>query len=293
MTPPTRGLVAMPADQYHADPCKEPSLSASIAHLLVSKSPAHAWLVHPRLGGKRRKATREMSHGTLVHALLLDTVEDSIAIIDADSYRSKAAQEERAAAEIDGKTPVLAKDFAAAKTTCVAVMEQLLDLGIRLTGVSEIAAFWQERADDGRMIQCRGMLDHLIMQDGIIYDLKTCRSAHPEAIRKHIEAYGYDIQATAYTRAIEQIHPELAGRVEYKWLFLESDEPHCITPAEPAGTMQQLGALRWARAVNTWAQCTASNEWPPYVRDTARIEASKWALEGVFADIEAEAEAQE
>src|SRR5215831_5713580 len=45
----TPGVYAMPAAQYHADPCPTPSLSASIIKLICLDSPAHAWTAHPKL----------------------------------------------------------------------------------------------------------------------------------------------------------------------------------------------------------------------------------------------------
>ena len=35
--------------EYHADPAPEPSLSRSLAHTLLTRSPRHAWQAHPRL----------------------------------------------------------------------------------------------------------------------------------------------------------------------------------------------------------------------------------------------------
>ena len=61
----------LPEHEYHSDPCDSPSLSASIAQTIVLESPAHAWLQHPRFGGKQIEPTKEMDRGTLVHALLL------------------------------------------------------------------------------------------------------------------------------------------------------------------------------------------------------------------------------
>ena len=50
------GIHDIPPREYHADPCPAPSLSRSIAKLLVERSPAHAYAAHPRLGGPRNRA---------------------------------------------------------------------------------------------------------------------------------------------------------------------------------------------------------------------------------------------
>src|SRR5215831_16517159 len=39
----------MPSEEYFTDPCPEPSLTQSIAKLLIARSPAHAKCAHPRL----------------------------------------------------------------------------------------------------------------------------------------------------------------------------------------------------------------------------------------------------
>ena len=43
------GVYSLPDDAYHADPCPGPSLSSSVAKLMLDRSPLHAWHAHPRL----------------------------------------------------------------------------------------------------------------------------------------------------------------------------------------------------------------------------------------------------
>lgn len=281
---PTVGLVAMPPEQYHADPCAAPSLSSSIAHLLVAKSPAHAWLAHPKLGAQPVESTAAMDEGTLLHELILrpSEAQQRLVVVTADNWRTKAAQEQRDTARAEGKLALLERDLMAALQASVEILRRFRDLGVVLSGASEVAAFWQERASDGTVVQCRGMFDHVLRTEGVIYDLKKSRTAHPKAIRKHVEGYGYHIQATAYRRALEQIEPGHAGRVQFRWLFVEATAPYGVTVAEPAGSMRALGDACWSQAVDTWAQCLATGEWPAYPREVQRIEASPWALEGAF-----------
>lgn len=282
---PRVGLCAMPAAQYHTDPCEAPSLSSSIAYQLVAKSPAHAWLAHPRLGAKPSPSTPAQDEGSLFHELILrgpDEAMQRLVIVSADNWRTKAAQEKRDAAREQGKLALLEHDFEQALRSSIEILARFRELGVVLSGLSEVAAFWEEHASDGTLVQCRGMFDHVLRAEGVIYDLKKSRTAHPKAIRKHVEGYGYHIQATAYRRALEQIEPGLAGRVRFQWLFIEAQPPYGVTLAEPAGSMRALGDAYWSQAVDTWANCLATNEWPAYSREVQRIEASPWALEGAF-----------
>jgi hypothetical protein len=269
----------MSAEEYHADPCPEPSLSSSIAHALTAQSPRHAFLRHPRLGGLPRKATKPMNRGTLCHALLLGQGRD-VVVLEAADYKTKDAQRERDEAVAAGKTPVLADEYGEAGIAVNSIRDQLLnDFGITLDGESELAMFWHELADDGTRVPCRAMLDHWNEARGRGLDLKISRSAHPRACMLHMLEYGYDLQWAAYTSGLGKVFPKLQGRLEFLYLFAEGEPPYCVTPCEPAGTMRQVGESRWRRAINLWARCMRENKWPAYVTDVARLEAPPWALE--------------
>src|SRR5258708_36421550 len=103
---------------YHSDPCVRPSLSSSIAHTLVTQSPRHAWLEHPRLGGSKdsiAKRTKTMDEGQILHKLLLGAGA-KFEMVVADDWRTNASKESRAAIEAGGKIAVLAKNFEKLKT---------------------------------------------------------------------------------------------------------------------------------------------------------------------------------
>jgi hypothetical protein len=262
---------------YHADPLPTPSLSSSIAHLLVSQSPKHAWLAHPRLGGGAPKRSRTLDTGSMAHELLLGCGK-GIEVIDADDFKTKAAREARDAAYAVGKVPVLRDDLSDAQTVVEALKGQLLDLHINLDGDSEVPLTWEEETMHGGKVLCRGMLDHLILDAGVIYDVKTIRSANPKVCQKHMLEYGYDIQWAAYTSAVGKLRPALEGRTDFVFLFCELEPPYCITPVRPSGSMRQLGSSKWNRAVESWAFCLATGKWRGYAEGIIEIDAPEYAI---------------
>lgn len=284
---PSKALLALPhgttsisyditAEQYHADPFAAPSLSASIATVLDRQSPKHAHCLHPKLGGHRRAPTAALEGGTLIHALLLGE-EDKLRIVDVDDWRTKAAKEERAHALALGMVPVKRADFDDASATAEVLTAGFAERGIALKGASEVTVFWTEEADDGTVVQCRARMDHI---DGFsIFDLKSCRSTHPDALVKHVDSYGYAIQRAAYVSALEAaLGPRAAGRVSFTFLFFELDAPNDIVPAELSGAFRELGERRWRRAVNLWARCLRDNRWPGHADHTITIEPPTWAV---------------
>jgi hypothetical protein len=95
---------------YHADPCGSPSLSQSIAHTLITQSPRHAWLEHPRLGGQQRVSSKVMDEGSILHKLLLGAGAQFEMVV-ADDWRTKAAKEARDVIIAGGRIAILAHNF--------------------------------------------------------------------------------------------------------------------------------------------------------------------------------------
>lgn len=268
------------AEAYHADPFKAPSLSSSIAKTLIAKSPRHAWADHPKLGGgSGKKPTKEMDQGTLIHSLVLG-VGAEIVRVEADNWKTKAAQVAREEARKEGKVAVLEREYVAASGAAVSIIEQMRGHGIELTGRSEAALAWVEESYDGEPVQCRGMLDHVDVGAGAVLDLKVVVSAEPRFLERHVINMGNHIQAEAYRRALAAVEPTLQGRVDFKWVFVEMVEPTpVVVVGRPSGTMRELGDRQWRRAVDTWARCLAAKSWPAYADSgVVELEAPAWAL---------------
>lgn len=295
--------------EYLADPAPEPSLSSSIAKIMLDRSPAHARLAHPRLGGQRSESTPEQDMGTLVHRLVLGKGAD-VHPVPAGDWRTKAAREERAAARSAGKIAVLSSQYQEAVVAARAIVEHLSWQGVSLDGDSEVGILWQEEVAVPRLVEavrhnpvlhaaavavtgmeptwtespaiwCRTMLDHVTFRDGMlnVNDLKTIYSAHPDDCTRSALKFGYDIQQAAYTRAAELAWPEYAGRVVFSFLFCEVDPPYSVTVAQLDATMRERGRRRWNEAVETWSRCLHTDTWPSYTREPVTLQSPGWLLQ--------------
>lgn len=262
-------------DDYH----KRDGLSASIATTLDSRSPLHAWAEHPKLGGKDadpEDPSKAQDLGTVGHALVLGKGKQ-FEVLSFENYTTKAAREARDAARKAGKVPILGHLFERAATAAEAVRIQLADRGIHLDGRSELAVEWYEPSEHGPVL-CRAMFDHVWLRDGRILDLKFTHSAAPDAVERSAENFGYAIQQHAYRRALTALYPELAGRVDFLFVFCEPDRPYAVNVCRPDGALRELGETRWTRAVNTWARCLAENKWPAFGNGVNRLSVPAWAL---------------
>ena len=68
----TQILKNLPEDRYHSQiDVGTPLLTYSAVKTLVTKSPYHAYLNHPKLGAVPHKSTKAMNKGSIIHGLLL------------------------------------------------------------------------------------------------------------------------------------------------------------------------------------------------------------------------------
>lgn len=255
-----------------------PALSPSIAHLLTSESPLHAWSAHRLLGNKPRPPSDGMTKGQIIHALVLNDA-DRLEVIDADDFRSKAAREARDAALLAGKTPVAGPKYAEALEVADRILQRIIELGYDLSkGTTEQRIEWAEGAVHGDII-CHGHLDWLRNDRQLVIDLKTTdQSAHPDLCAGRLLRTAGVIQDAAYRRAVASRDPRLAGRVEFNFLFAQTVEPFAVTPIECAGSMREIGENRWYRAIELWSRCIKTNQWPSYSQSVVRVDAPSWAL---------------
>jgi hypothetical protein len=279
--------------EYYADPCDVPSLSPSIAKLLLH-CPSKAWLAHPKLGGQGTDRTKAMKAGSVIDELLT-TNGDRVQVVanvhtakgDLVEYPAnwnlKSAQERRDQLESEGFLPVLRHEYENAKATVAAIIAKAEAMRCPINrGVYQLAMAWTETADDGTEVQCRCKLDYCEPERGVIRDLKRLASAHPESCVRAMSAFGYDIQGAAYRRAFVANHPRLVGRESFQLICVEDKPPYPVTPVDLTGGFLALGESKWQRAVNLWARCLRDNVWPDYVTGPVRPEPKPWMIEDEF-----------
>lgn len=268
------GILDISADAYHADPCPQPSLSASICRVLTTSSPAHARVAHPRLNPDyQRQEEERFDVGTASHALLLEG-EAAIQVIDAPDWRTTAAREAREEARRNRKIPLLAHVLGDVEAMVAATRAQLdlidADPALFTDGKPERTLVWEE---DG--VWCRARLDWLRDDYAAVDDFKTTsRSANPEQWSRTIFGAGYDVQAAMYTRAVQAV----AGvDAVFRLCVQETFPPYALSVVSLAPDAMALAEAKVERAIATWRECLATGVWPAYPRRVCWAELPGWA----------------
>jgi len=261
------------AEAYHGDPCEEPSLSSSIAKILLTQSPLHAWLAHPRLNPKyRAREDSRFDLGSAAHALLLEG-EDRMTVLDFDDYRKKDAQQQRDDARAAGRFPILRHQFYDV-TAMVAEARKFIEstelAGIFQRGKPELTATWT----DGE-IHCRARFDWLTDDRKIILDLKTTDDARPEVFIRQIARMGYDLQAEFYVKAVEE-----CAQVSPAFVFLaqEIEPPYSCSLVGLSNAYREIGKAKCGGAMDRWARCLSTGKWPSYNPAIHWAEPAAWQV---------------
>lgn len=263
------------AEVYHADPTEQLSLSASLASILLSQSPAHAWARHPK-NPARIEETREdrFELGTCVHELFLRG-QNLIEVVDAADWRTAAAKEAREAARAEGRIALL-PDQAARVIEMVAEINRQLDAHAALPplfsgGKPEQTLVWED--DHG--ITCRARLDWLRDDYLAVDDLKTTSaSGEPNKWTRTMYGIGADVQVAFYVRGIERI---TGVTPVFRYVVAETYPPYAVSVVDLAPSAFELGRAKVQRAIDVWAECVESGEWPAYDRRVASIDVPTWA----------------
>lgn len=265
------GILDMPADQYHADQVADrPSLSSSIANLLCTATPLHAWTHHPKLNPDFvRTEEQKFDVGTAAHAVLLEGV-NSVQVVDAADWRTKASQEARDQARAEGKVPLLAKQVKDLDAMVVAALDQLSNHGAQpelfAEGKAEQSLVWEE---DGGVV-CRARLDWLRDDHATIDDLKTTsRSANPEAYSRNLFGVGGDVQAAFYIRGVERLTGQMP---DFRWVVVETSPPYALSVIAPGPDILTIGRKKVEFALDVWRRCLATDTWPGYPTDVCYAE---------------------
>lgn len=273
-------------DKYHSQELlTAPALTSSTCKTLVLQSPRHAHYLHPKLGKGEKNTTAAMNEGTVGHKLMLGKGRD-IVLLPFDTYKTNAAKDARDAAIADGCVPCLEDKYKEAEAMAAAFEQQVResdkDFGVR--------SFYDENADsevvgicDIGGVLCQIMLDRVIAPYGEIYDIKVTTTAQIKALTNKILNMGYDIQDEFYVRGFESLIPQMAGRVSFTFLFIESTPPYAMTPVRLDGSGRALARAKVDHGIEIWRKCLRTRKWPAYSTSVVDIETPAWAVNEVDA----------
>lgn len=261
-------------EQYHADMVPGGSLSSSGARKLLAPScPA-------KFDYERRHPsppTEAMEFGSAVHSIALGNGAEVVPV-EAKSWVGNAAQGARREIRASGRIPLLEAQFQTAHEMSVAlrrhpIAAKLLDPS---RGKAERSLFWRDEKT-GVMLRARpDWLPEAVEGERLLVpDIKTILEVDPESIAKSMAKYAYPMQGDFYESGIRALG--IAQDVAFLFVFIRKTKPYLIQVVGVPEIDRMIAAAKNRRAIDLFAQCTLTGEWPAYEPGIAYIDTPGWA----------------
>ena len=278
-------LYDLPEDAYHADPCDTPSLSASLAHLIVSASPLHAWTASRKLNPAYESAdTPAFNIGRAFHSLILDD-EHRVHVRedngDWNDWRSKAAREWRDRLVADGGIAVTQAEFDILKAMRPKVLRAETHLpGPHLSTLpTEVSLIWEANG-----VTNRARVDAIDTENRIAVDLKTTAGlAEPSRWVAASMDHGLDLRAAHYLDGLNRCWPRPLDNdsvPEWRYIFLvvEKSPPHACSLVELDERTIAMGLSKLMCARRSWGDCLKLDDWPAWSKAVQEVSAPEWRV---------------
>lgn len=205
--------------------------------------------------------------GSAWHKLALNDESETLVVVDADSWRTKAAREARDEARAANKIPILVDDLADVQRM-IDVLHAHREATRLLSqpGRIEQSAFW---IDEKTGVELKARFDLLPDpvdgQPYLVVDGKTAASSDPQQWMRKAPDYGYPIQDALYRRAVRAL--DIHDRPDFAFVVQEKEPPHIVTVIRLDAHAKAIGDHLVDKAIRLYAECMERDEWPGYIAD--------------------------
>lgn len=138
---------------------------------------------------------------------------------------------------------------------------------------TELSLFWT--LDDG--MQCKARVDCL--QDGWIWDVKTCRDAGYRGFQHSIAEYRYHMQAAWYLDGVTRagLLNQSGPRCRVLWLAVENAPPYQLAVYQRSLDLLQIGHDANERALDVIRAREKARHWPTaYAQEVVMMNPPPW-----------------
>lgn len=232
-----------------------PGLNQSMLKIM-QRSPAHC------KNGEKKKPTKALDMGTLIHLLLLEGKEefDKVCVPMPDGNpRTKVFRDRKQELLDQGKILLSGPEL----DVVIGIWKQSQDdpLVQRVigSGISEVVAF--ARHPEGALM--KGKLDKVLPEEKIIGDLKTTSNADEQPFTMSARKYQYDFQAAYY---LDLINLAMGSEHFRRFVILAADKtpPYLFNYFFIDDRDIDEARIDYQNCMKLWLECESSGHWPGY-----------------------------
>lgn len=301
------GFYAISLDRHHGQPCDGPSVTSGILRKMEMATPSDVWAFH-QLNPDRwpREQTTALRLGRAMAAFVeggMEAVGQSFAVLPADKPRKPTVQQ--LAAYDEGRATEAAKtsvEFwraveADPRDPLTEAEQQMIeDMGRMLAldpaacavmgGIPEVTMAVRDE-QTGLWLLSR---PDTVSFDGMMSDFKKMATrgdpfSH-RLVDRRITDHGYDMQMAFAAECFEALTGEWPGIVG---IVAQWDQPpHHVILREILEEDLRIAQWRNRRAINRFAECLRSGDWPGPGADVAAYQRPDWQREQLLQQMNTE-----
>lgn len=259
-------------DAYHSGP----GISKSGLWTIYTQSPAHYKFAE-------RKETKAFDFGTACHfAILQPELFEPRVMRGPMDRRGNNWKDAQAEAANSGRLLLTSPDYDDVMVIRDSVHADQFLNALIVNPHSEIehSSYWID-PETGAL--CRSRPDLYRADLGVMVDVKSTVSAHPEAFARSVVNYGYHAQEAWYTDGHVANGRPVNGFVFLAW---EKASPFVTARYELPPSIVDEGRAICRKALQRYAECAAANEWPGYSGEITELQFKRWSYQEIDAPIE-------
>ncbi len=253
----------IPNESYHSGP----GISKSGLWKIATQSPSHY-----KFG--EQEESNAFDFGEACHlAILQPTLFEGTVIRGPDDRRGNKWKDASEAAALDKKLLLTAGDYDKTLAIRDAVHADTWINSIITGGKPMIEASGYNLHDETGHL-CRVRPDLYRKDLGIIVDVKSTASAHPDAFARSVVNYGYHAQEAFYSDIWASLDMPVNGFVFLAW---EKKAPFAYAVYELPPSIVEDGREIMRQALATYGECVKSGNWPGYGSGVQELEFKRWS----------------
>ena len=255
------GVIKMPREQYRVACGLNPSS-------LKQPSPRHVRYAYEN----ETEPTDAMKLGTAVHALCWEPhrFEQDIAVWP----NIRRGKEWAAFKEAnDGKLILTTELYRRAVDISSALVADPLVGQLAFSGIAETAVFTEELG-----LQCRGLLDWVNTDLGILCDLKVVNNVQARLFGSAVIRYGWDVSVACYHRWFQRESGKEIAAV--KFIAVESKPPYDVVVFDVDHSVLEAGWTKAEKSISEVKHAIVTGVWPGIAgHESLPLYVPNWAME--------------
>lgn len=264
-----------------------PDISNDAYHAGPGISKSGLWTIHTKTPAHYRFAERDdnpvFDLGTAIHTAILEPEKYEATVFKgpADRRGNKWTDAVAEATNL-GKLLLTAGDYEAALVVRDAVHADAWVNAIITQGnpLVENSAYAVDEVT-GVLRRCRPDLHRTDL--GVMLDVKSSVSAHPDDFARSVINYGYHAQEAFYTDTFR----DAGGSIDaFCFLVVEKKAPFAFAIYELPPSIVDEGRVIMRKALDTYAECERTGSWPAYGGGVQELSFKRWAYRETEAPIE-------